>query len=456
MTFFRTTFGAEGGSRRPAPPASPGRGHFTPGHGHIGKILVFGVLLLAAGCSTYTSKMEVSRDFYYAGEYEQAIGSLTSLIKDASDDDVCLYLLERGKTRLAFGDCDSAIVDFQEAEKRVHEIEGTFSVSEFIKTSLMSAGKMEYQPEAHEKILINAYLMLAYRMKGDAEGARIERNRTIMRLKQYTDRLSQENQEKLDVPFARYLAALLYEMDGMADDARIEYDEVSKIRPEARPASENPNLTEVVVFAEMGRAPLKVSRAIKGYFNDSDGGLMGFFTLPGAAEPMMVNAGPVSGLSMKNSGVVFSFAFPEYVRQPRIASYCRVVIDSMEAAQTITLDNVEETAMEFFKKRIATILLKSALRTYIRTLAQTKLDDKAGGVFDILGKFYSAVETADTRSWQTLPAEIGVFRMECAPGEHEIYLNYYGDSGPAAGCSRKVRFTVEEGKKEIIYFPGPS
>ncbi|MCU0640303.1 MAG: hypothetical protein MUF59_10625 [Candidatus Krumholzibacteria bacterium] len=456
MIFFRTPSGARCGGRQAAPPAAPGHGHITPGCRHIRKILVFAVLVTAAGCSTYTSKMEISRDFYYAGEYEQAIGSLTALIKDASDNDVCLYLLERGKTRLAWGDYDSAIVDFQEAEKRVHEIEGTFSVSEFIKTSLVSAGKMEYQPESHEKILINAYLLLAYQMKGDFEGAKVERNRTVARLEQYTDALSQEDWEKLDVPFARYLAALLYEMEGLTDDARIEYDEVAKLRPEARPASENPNLTEVVVFAEMGRAPLKISREVKGYFNDTDGNLFGFFTLPGASEPMMVSGGAVSGLSMKNSGVVFSFAFPEYVRQPRIASSCRVVIDSLEAAPVKALDNIEETAMESFKKRIGMILLKSALRTYLRTLAQTKLDDKAGGLIDILGKFYSAVETADTRSWQTLPAEIGVFRMECPPGEHEVFLNYYDEGGVPAGCSRKVRFTVVEGKKEIIYFPGPS
>ena len=456
MTLFMTPSGEVGGGRQATPPATRGPGHITPARRQIRKILVFAVLITAVGCSTYTSKMEISRDFYYAGEYEQAIGSLTALIKDASDNDVCLYLLERGKTRLAYGDYDSAIVDFQEAEKRVHEIEGTFSVSEFIKTSIVSAGKMEYQPEAHEKILINAYLLLAYQMKGDFEGAKVERNRTVARLKQYTDRLSEENLDKLDVPFARYLAALLYEMDGLADDARIEYDGVAKLRPEARPAVENPNLTEVVVFAEMGRAPLKISREVKGYFNDTDGNLFGFFTLPGAAEPMMVSGGAVSGLSMKNSGVGFSFAFPEYVRQPRIASYCRVVIDSMEAATATVLDNVEETAMESFKKRIGTILLKAALRTYLRTLAQTKLEDKAGGLINILGKFYSAVETADTRSWQTLPAEIGVFRMECAPGEHEVFLNYYGDGGAPAGCSRRVRFTVGEGKKEIIYFPGPS
>ncbi len=420
------------------------------------RYFLLAAILLTAGCSTYTSKMEISRDLYYAGDYGEAIGSLTQLINEASDNDVCLYLLERGKARLAYGDYDSAIVDLQAAEERFHEIEGTVSISEFVKTSVASAGNMEYQPEAHEKILINAYLLLAYRMKGDREGAKVERNRTILRLEQYTDRLSQEDWEKLDVPFARYLAALHYEEEGLTDDARIEYDQIGKIRPEARPVSENPDLTEVVIFAEQGRAPLKISRSIKGYFNSSDGNLFGFFTLPGIQEPMMVNAGAVSGLSMENSGVVFSFAFPEYVRQPGIAATCRVVIDGMEAASTIVLDDIEETAMVSFKKEIGAILLKSALRTYIRTLAQTKLSDKGGHVFDVLGKVFSAIETADTRSWQTLPARIGVFRMECGPGEHELFLNYYGEGGQSAGSSRKVRFTLREGAKEIIYFPGPS
>jgi len=77
-------------------------------------------------------------------------------------------------------------------------------------------------------------------------------------------------------------------------------------------------------------------------------------------------------------------------------------------------------------------------------------------VFDVLGKIFSAIETADTRSWQTLPAQIGVFRMECGPGEHELFLNYYGENGQSTGSSKKVRFTIEEGEKEIVYLPGPA
>ncbi len=420
------------------------------------KILILAVLIATSGCSTYTAKMELSRDFYYDGEYESAIVGVDELVEKASKNDIHLFLAERGKMRLAAGQYDSAIVDLQRAERRFHEIEGTFSISEMVKTSVKSAGSMEYQPESHEKIMVNAYLLLAYWLRGDTEGAFVERNRVVGRLKHYTDQLSQEDWEKLDVPFARYLVALLYEMEGLTDDARIEYDEVEKIYPEARPAGENSSLTEIVVFAELGRGPVKVSREIKGYFNKDAGNLLGFFELPGHSGPLIVNAGALSSFS-PDDGVVFSFAFPQYIRQPRIATGCTVAFDGIEAADAVLLNDIEETAMTAFGKDIGKILLKAAVRTSLQIMAQEKVSDKKGGIFfDILGKALSAIDKADTRSWQTLPAEVRVFRMECEPGEHEVVLNYYDESGCSICSSRTVSFSVEKGKKQIIYLPGPS
>ncbi|MBN1165300.1 MAG: hypothetical protein JXB45_12020 [Candidatus Krumholzibacteriota bacterium] len=420
------------------------------------KIVVLAVLLLTAGCSTYTSRMEVSRDLYYEGQYQEALLSVNKLVKDASDNDIYLYLLERGKIRLAYGDYDSAIVDLQEAERRFHEIEKTYSVGEFMKSSLISAEKIEYQPESHEKILINAYLLLAYWLEGDVEGSYVERNRVNNRLQQYTDQLSQADWEKLDVPFARYLVALLYEMEGLNDDARIEYDLIRKLRPEAAPPEANSNLTEIAVFTEFGRAPVKVSREIRGYFDKKDGKLFAVFLVPGIPQPLIFDAGGAGGLDLTDPGVIFTFAYPEYQRQPRQVEYCAIVIDNVEASRTVPLDNVEETAMAAFKKKQGSILFKAALRTALKTSAQTKLADKGGAVVDILGKVLSAVERADTRSWQTLPAEIQVFRMECEPGPHAVYVRYYGEGGRLLGTSPSCRFKVEKGKKVILYFPGPS
>lgn len=413
------------------------------------------MLLIVVGCATYTAKMERSRDLYYDGEYEQALGELRTLAGEAAGRDQYLFLLERGKVNLAIGEYDSAIVDLQAAERRFLEIEGTSSVSDWIKSALVNPSRGEYQPEPHEKILINTYLLLAYWLKGDREAAFVERNRTVVRLGQYLDGLAGEKQEKFDVPFARYLVALLYEAQGRVDDARIEYQTTEGLAPEAVPEEINPHLTEIVLFTEVGRAPVKVSTEIRGYLQHEGGAVLGFFTMPDGT-PFHYATGVPANFSLKETGVLFTFAYPRYVRQKRIVERCMMVVDNMEVGEMIPLDSIEETALASFDAQLGAILIKSALRTALKVGAQTKLKEKGGILVDILGKALSAVDRADTRSWQTLPAEVQLFRLEVEPGTHEVYVKYFTGDGTCLGVSQTVTVDVEKGGKGIAYLPGPA
>ena len=421
------------------------------------KACLTSVVLLAVACATYTAKMELSRDLYYTGRYEEALTGLDKLVKDASGRDHYLFLLERGKVNLALGRYDSVIVDLQAAEGKFLDIEATRSASEIFKNLLINPTMSEYQPEAHEKIMISSYLLLAYWLKGDREGAFVERNRLVGRLKQYTDGLSEGDRAALDVPFARYLAALMYEVEGRGDDARIEYEALGSVSPQAVPPVIDPNLAELVVFTEVGRAPVKVSTEIRGYLQKDGGALVGFFYLPGSTEPQTFALADLSDLKLDKPGVLFTFAFPQCIKQRRAVHHCRLVIDGMEAGDMIPIDNLENTAYTAYKKDLPMTLLKAAFRTYVKTAAQTKVDDKDKKTkiaFDILGKAFAAVDRADTRSWQTLPAEVQVFRMECTPGNHEVFVRYFGDGGELLSVSDMFKFSLEKTSKQIFYLPG--
>jgi tetratricopeptide (TPR) repeat protein len=418
-------------------------------------ITALAVLAAAAGCATYTARMSGTGEYYYIGDYEGAIAELDALVESSSNEDICLYLLERGKVRLAAGLYDSAIVDFQEAERRFDEIEGTVSVTEMISVSIVSDGSVEYQPRPHEKILINTYLLLSYLGAGDMEGAYVERNRVIRRLDDYLGTITAEDDTLLDVPFARYTAAVMYENQGRLDDARIEYGRAAGRFPEAVPDSPNSHMTEIVLFAEIGRGPVKISREIRGYFEKVDGSTYGYFDMPGGEGQHVI---PVTSSLLSGDtelGTVFTFAFPEYVRMPRVAAVARPVIDGMEVGTAVTLDDLEGTAMEAFRQEFSAILLRSALRTYLQLLAQNKLDGDAGRIASAVAKFFSFVERADTRSWQTLPAEISVFRMEIEPGCHEVYMRYYDEGGGLVGESAAKQVSISKGKKLIAWMPGP-
>jgi len=420
----------------------------------VRKAFVATIVLLAVACATYTSRMEISRDLYYGGRYGDALANLDKLVKDAAGRDYYLFLLERGKVELAAGAYDSAIVDLQKAERRFLEIEATVSVADLFKNMLVNPSMGEYQPEPHEKIMISSYLLLAYWLKGDREGAFVERNRLVERLKQYTAGLSDQDRAALDVPFAHYLAAVLYEIEGREDDARIEYDVLGKIAPEVVPSVLDSKLDELIVFTEVGRAPVKVSTEIRGYLQKDGPSLVGFFNLPGSEGPQMFMLPGFGDLSLDRPGVLFTFAFPQCVRQRRLVERCRLVVDGGEAGEMKPLDDLESTAYAAYEKGLGATLLKAAFRTYLKTMAQTKLakkDDAKGIAFDVLGKVLAAVDRADTRSWQTLPAEIRVFRMECGPGEREVSVRYLDARGNAVGTSGSVSISGDREHKKIAF-----
>ena len=428
--------------------------HMTRSILRVRGYLIAALLLIAAGCATYTSKMQESRDSFFDGHYEDALSGLSGLIGEAKGNDIFLYRLERGRVNLASGRYDSAIVDLQAAEERFADIEGTISIPEMISSTLLHPGKGEYKPENHEKILINSYLLLAYWMQGDREGAFVERNRIVSKLGMYMNGLSEEDRDGLDIPFARYLAGLLYEAQGMEDDARIEYERVELLRPGTAPPAVLPRVTEVVVFVDLGRGPVKVSREIRGYFQRDNGLLQGVFLLPDIGDPLVFNMGMGHGFSPDRLGVLFTFAFPQLVRQERFIHSCRIVVDDVEAGEAVLLDDLGQKTDTAFRKKLPKILVKSAIRAYLKTLAQTKLKDEAGGAVDVLGKLFSAIDRADTRSWQTLPAEVHLFRMETTPGGHEIYVNYYDEHDNYIGSSESVSsLLIDNRGKGIAYFP---
>lgn len=424
----------------------------------IKRMTVLTVLVALAatmGCTTYTARMNDTGLYYYDGEYDRAREELDELVDSSSNEDIFLFLLERGKVRLASGMYDSAIVDLQAAEQRFDEIEGTTSIGEAFGTALVSDASREYQPVAHEKILLNTYLMLSYLGAGDIEGAYVERNRVIRRLSEYIGRAEPGEELPLDVPFARYVSAVMYENEGKLDDARIEYDRVEDLYPEAVPWAPNSHMTEIVVLTEMGRAPVMISREIRGYFQKANGQTFGYFNLPGDAGQQVY---PVSSALIGDDsgfGTVFTFAFPEYVRMGRSALNAYPVVDGVEAGMAVTLDDFEDTAMEAFRRNLMSILIRSAVRTYVQLLLQNELDGDVGRIAAAVSKLFSMVETADTRSWQTLPSEMAVFRMEVEPGSHIVQMRYYDRNGTFMAESEERKIWVQEGKREITWMPGP-
>ncbi len=338
-----------------------------------------------------------------------------------------LALLERGRTALVAGNYDQSISDLQEAEKRFLTIEGTISLTEGFGSILTDDTAMEYEAEMHEKLMISPYLVLAYLSKGDFDGAIVERNRTITKINQYIQEKPEER-AYLENPFARYLTALMYEMEDKKDDAKIEYKKLKWDQEIARIDNKKEKTTDLVILLDVGLTPQKFQKK------------WGPTPIPGV-------------------GVV-GFAYAEYAPTPTEVTTSDIYLDGKSVGSAKLLYDLENTVITQYQKNKPALQTKIVARMTSKAAAQfaAKMAAKevlknipfaslfANLAIDSAGAAWIAAEQADLRGWLSLPKQIKYIRIDgLEPGEHTIRIDY--------GCGVETKkIKVEKDKINIAYF----
>ena len=90
----------------------------------------------------------------------------------------------------------------------------------------------------------------------------------------------------------------------------------------------------------------------------------------------------------------------------------------------VLVEDVEAVAMKAFEQELPTIMLRTVVRGILKYLGfrvANKKSEAAGQIFNLLNV---ATESADTRSWQTLPNQIFLVRMRLPEGSHDITLSF--------------------------------
>jgi hypothetical protein len=322
------------------------------------------------------------------GDFDSAFAHADTIYKKTATTDEAkqgkyLALLERGKTALAARKYDQCIADLQEAEKRFLTIEGTISLTEGFGSILTDDTAMEYEAEMHEKLMISPYLVLAYLIKGDFNGAIIERNRTITKINQYIQEKPEER-AYLENPFARYLTAIMYEIEDKKDDAKIEYKKLKWDQEIVRIDSKKGETTDLVILVDIGLAPQK--------FQSKWG-------------PM-----PIPGVG------VLGFVYPEYAPTPTETKTCDIYLNEKMIGNANLLYDLENTVITQYEKNKPALQAKIVARMTAKATAQfaakraAKEATKripfaslfANRAIDAAGAAWMASEQADLRGWLVL------------------------------------------------------
>ena len=321
------------------------------------------------------------------------------------------------------------------------------TITEGLESMILNDKAIPYDGEDFEVALLHGLMAWDFLRMGDLDGAMVEVLRGY--------HIEQTAEERYETQygmnrFARFIAALVQEVDANFDEAEldlailaedvpghpsVEYSLERIKRLQSEDGAAERQLAQLVVVHEVSRMPRKI--AVEQRYNTGR------------------SAGRIS---------VPKFGFPPAARMG-----IQVSLNQQNVGQTRMLENVLHVARRNLDDRMAWTLAKSVGRAAAKTILIDKAakevkkerGDGMGFLVSVVGSLlHFATERADLRSWITLPQSIEVLRVPVEAGDHHIGLQIPGGQYVDLGNhsfqpGKPVLITVRTLKQQVYTQIGP-
>ncbi|MBX2882101.1 MAG: hypothetical protein KTR32_19280 [Granulosicoccus sp.] len=328
------------------------------------KIALTIICLLTIQACASSGALQVARDQFRNGSTESALHTLSEA--DVSNRDRLLLYLDKGLVYQAAERYADSVLAFESALKLVEELD-YFSVRDQTTSLVSSDWAIRYSGESSERLWIHTFQMINYLMLDQAQSAAVEARRAVAVIDEHGDTLKQDL-------FTRYLMALSFEAAGQRDSAMVEYRKLEGDHDLSIPAPLKNNERELILLFATG------------------------FIQPKLPGNILIDV---------DARLAFPYYPETFESQPSIDIEANGVSLAFERIDTDLL-SVSRRALERRGKAVAA---RQALRLAAKyNLAEqiSEEDAVAGGLAKL---FLLAIEQADTRSWETLPAHLSIVRV---------------------------------------------
>jgi hypothetical protein len=349
----------------------------------------------------------------------------------------------------------------------------TAEASKFVVNESMQ----DYPGEDFEKVLVYYYTALNNVEQKKIQDAVVEARRADELLKKMQIHFEKEGEVgtiyKQDA-FMLWLVGLFYEIEGRAtlNDAYLAYKAAFKAYREeyagrfvaAVPKYLVEDLVRTAKSLGFGEDAERFARET-GATGDSIEKLSA-----GQAEVILLHANGEAPFKEQffidgpmPDGYILRIALPKFVAVPSQVSYAEVHANGA-AAHTELAEPITAIVLKNFEHRLPAIKLRAIARAAVKYIATKAAEKVAGGgdnassgrklagaLVGLAGNVAAAVsENADTRSWTTLPAGIGVARFWLPAGQHQIQITYHGSSGAQIGKVLSIPVELRPGERRIV------
>jgi hypothetical protein len=399
------------------------------------------ILIVVAGCASFGERHLKIRNDFEQGKLEAAQNEINKSLKKKRRGEADLLKLNQAVIELCNGKP-------QEAEKLLREVRDHFDRNEkelAAKTTekavsmLLDDNTVSYAGEDYEKVLIRVFLALsnlmydgtdapAYALQIGQKQNEIIKNGTLKDPNNHQKTLNLKAESYRQVAIGPYLF-------GVMQEATLRnYDDVT--RAYATVCNWEPDFTQ-------GQRDLERSKT--GFHCAPGNGVVYIFGLVGAGpyklqqncEVLQAAQFLTTALLATSSQrpIVPDFApvmIPVVVRPREVVPSLVVSIDGKWSAQTETLTDIGRMAEEQFEAVKPQIIARAVIRRALKkgiVYGSKEITDANPWIslaMELGGILWESMETADTRCWNLLPAEIQVARIEVPAGEHRISLQSSG------------------------------
>lgn len=341
--------------------------------------------LLLSGCAT--SRLETARANYYQNQLDRAALALDT--SSGGNRNRVLTFMERGMIHHTRGDYAKATTDWLEANAHIRDLD-YLSVSESTTSLIINDTTQTYTGAPFERSLLHAFTALNYFALAEWHEAAVEA------------RLIADGLESLngfpDDPYSRYVAGVAFEMIRDFNGARLEYTRANALA------------THLTIAPQSGHiGPVSTNQPPPSTTQSTTDELICFVSI-GRAPP----AGKSS---------------PRHNATWGSRPYAEILHNGKCIGRSYTL-NTTGNLMAATQKRIAALkAAKTATRIILKESIANAVAEENTFLGEVLRLILYALETPDTRSWQTLPMWLQVARIPCPPDIQNITVVFRNTAG---------------------------
>ncbi len=359
--------------------------------------------------------------------FEAAQARIQNSKKTYGRRDASLFYLDLGTQQDSLHYSTNTLTNLKRAEDIQSDLYAK-SISQKFASFIVNDYTEPYRLKYFELGYLFYYKILAYLQEKNLQDAVVETRTMVF----YLDKLREDTGK--DDPFLQYFASQIFLMWGAFSDARICYENAKNAyskfadsyatMPEVPRMSRGSNQGLLTIQHLNGNVPLLISQRTMVAWNRFG------YAIGTESGYQSVSQNTINSALAGAYGNAISVALPAIQEVPYRVKSSRIFVNGQEVAHTDLASNLSYYFKKNFDEEYNKILISSAVRAAVKFLItketqkqMSKKDDTAGMIVDmILTGLFTASESADTRSWFTLPAQIREANILLEEGTYEIKL----------------------------------